>query len=373
MNVGRRISPACDGTMSTARIITVHGNEVSEAAVAEVVACLEGGGVVSLPTETVYGLCCRASRDEAIDRIFKLKGRPREKALPFLIPDADSIHTFVNAVPQAAAKLMRRFWPGPLTLVLGPGEGVALRLPDHPWTRAVLRASSGPVLGTSANRSGEKAATTGRRVLRYFPEGLDILVDAGKSRLGTESTIVRIPPTGPLSIVRVGQIGEETVRVAAAKTVLFVCSGNTCRSPMAASVLRHLISQALGTTADRLERAGFRIESAGISAFPGAPMPREAVLALQRQGIEPGEHQSRPVTPDLVKETDLILTMTRAHAAALESQHGIGPPLVSLLAPDGEDIPDPIGGGDSIYEECLSEIRRAVETRLPRILDRSGG
>jgi protein-tyrosine phosphatase len=356
--------------MPPLRLLTVPPSELDAAAAQEAASTLDAGGVVGLPTETVYGLCCRASHPAAAERIFKMKGRAPEKALPYLIADADAVYNFVNAVPRAAQKLMDRFWPGPLTLVLGGGAGVAFRLPDHDFTRAVLRSASGPVMGTSANRSGEKPATTARRVQRYFAEELDLLVDAGKSRLGTESTIVSVRDGEPPKILRVGQLGEETVGAAMATTILLVCTGNTCRSPMAATLMRARLAARLQSTPDRLERAGFRVLSAGTAAFPGSPITREALEVLREHGLDASTHAARPLTPDLMSDADLVFTMTRAQLEAVRGHPSATARRVLLLDPDGRDIEDPIGSPIEAYRDAFDQLGEAIDRRVDELAPR---
>lgn len=354
--------------MSDTRIIELRDGPPDIGQVMEVVQVLESGGVAALPTETVYGLCCRANSKAAAEQIYALKRRPSDKPLPYLIPDFESVGTFVNRVPKTATKLMDRFWPGPLTLVLGPGEGIALRMPDHDFLREVLRRAGGPVHGTSANLSGEKPATTVRRIQRFFPVGLGLIVDGGKSRLGVESSIVRVPDQGPTEIVRAGQLGEETIRSTVAKTILLVCTGNTCRSPMAAAALKATLAWHLRVDPERLEQAGYRVVSAGVSAFPGMPMTRDAEDALRAEGIPVGPHVATPLTSQMLRQADVVFGMTHQHAAAIRAK-GESAASVHLFDPSGQDIADPIGGSPSTYRACLKELRSVIDQRLRSLLD----
>ncbi len=341
---------------------------VHEAALVEAEAVLSQGGVVALPSETVYLLASRAKRPDAVARVRALSGRNEPFDAPYLLADREDVATYVNGLPVRAARLVRRHWPGPLTLVLGDGADVALRLPDHPVLREILRRVSAPIVGSDLFRAGEKPATTARRVLRYAPEGLDLLVDAGKCRLGTEPSVVRFDATGAATILVPGHFGEEALRAALAVNLVLVCTGNTCRSPMAAAALRAALSDRLHADPGRLERAGFSVRSAGLAAFPGARMTHEASLALTRADIPFGEHAATPLGPELVDEADLLLVMTRAHRAALLSRHPGAASRTVVLDPNGEDVEDPIGGPLSSYEACLAQLRSAISARLEGLL-----
>ena len=350
--------------MPAPRVITLAAGQSQRKLARNVARALNRGQIVALPTETVYGLCCRSAFEGALERIFQLKKRDPAKALPFLIPDGQEIFNFVNDVPFGARKLMSRFWPGPLTLVLGPDPGVALRVPDHDFTREVLRRSKGPVHGTSANRSGDPAAVTAQQVLEAFPEGLDLVVDGGDTAPGEASTIVRLSPSGAWSLLREGATGADSIAALLRTTIVLVCTGNTCRSPMAAAALRRLLGERLGTRLEEPEESPVRVESAGVAAGFGSPMTHAAEAALDREGISVPNHRSQPFSAELAEEADLVLAMTPGHVASLESRFPDLRPRLRLLDPDGATIRDPIGGGETIYTDCLDLILAALEARL---------
>jgi protein-tyrosine phosphatase len=288
-----------------------------------------------------------------VERIFAIKDRPAEKPLPRLVPDPESVRGLVSRVPLVGHRLMRRAWPGALTLILGPGDGIAVRAPDHDFARVVLRASSGVVCATSANASGEPP----------LPEGIDLVVDGGPVN-GTESTIARVSDDGDIEILRTGALSEEDVQSAAATTIAFVCTGNTCRSPMAEAVLRHVLATELDVAPEELLRNGFRVVSAGVEAWGGSPITPEAADALEDAGIPVPSHRSQGWTPELAGHVDRAYAMTRHHLFAMGPDQ---PPPRSLLDPSGHDIPDPIGCGPGVYRECLQRLITLIRSRVPEI------
>lgn len=154
----------------------------------------------------------------------------------------------------------------------------------------------------------------------------------------------------------------------AVRTVLFVCSGNTCRSPMAAAIARHLIESA-GKSAKAGGR-GVRVLSAGTFAGPGQPATREAVRALGKMGIDLGPHRSTPLTKEMLRDADAIYAMTASHLDSVLRLDPSSRDRVYLLDEEGADIPDPIGGPQNLYDDTAGWMKRAIEARLDEILQR---
>jgi L-threonylcarbamoyladenylate synthase len=192
--------------------------------VAAAVAALARGEIVAYPTETSYGLAVDAFSPEALDRLFALKGRGAEKTFSAIVaplPDdrPRMIDALVAEVPPAAERLMARFWPGPLTLVLPARNDlpaalvnngfVAVRESPHPLARALAAGFGRAITATSANPAGQPAARSADEVAEALPEGCWIL-DGGRVPGGTPSTLVRVTPTG-LEVVRAGLISAEAL------------------------------------------------------------------------------------------------------------------------------------------------------------------
>lgn len=191
---------------------------------AEMIASLRAGGVVIFPTDTLYGLGVDPCSETGLNRLFSAKGRDRGKPIPLLLSGWDQVERWARHVPPAAARLMDRFWPGALTLVLpadpgvhpavtGGGDTVGLRVPDHPVPRALAAALSGAVTGTSANRSGNPGAwVSAEEIVREFTGAVDWVLwggnaagDTRRESTGTSpgSTVVRMIDDQPV-LVREG-------------------------------------------------------------------------------------------------------------------------------------------------------------------------
>lgn len=183
------------------------------------ISVLKRGGLVVFPTDTVYGLGACLNSLPAVERIYQLKQRPRSVALPLLLSDIAQISEVARVVPQVAWLLARSFLPGALTMVLpraesvpdiitGGGETIAVRIPAHPVTIALIKGVGMPIVGTSANVSGRPSALTAGEVFSQFSNRIDLVIDGGRCPGGIESTIVDITGEVP-RLLRPGAISRE--------------------------------------------------------------------------------------------------------------------------------------------------------------------
>lgn len=376
--MGRILTTAISGRTSAGpdlrgeamtEILRVQPGTAPAEAVARAAAILDAGGVVALPTDTVYGLAARGAFPTALDRIYELKGRPAQKALPYLLGDADELDRYVAAPARFERRHAEVLWPGAVTLVVGPeGRTVALRVPDHPFARAALRAAGGPVAATSANRSGRPAACDAAGVLADLPTGIDLVVDAGPTPVGRESTLLRVAPDGRRRVLRAGAVTEAEIRRRVPVRILLVCTGNTCRSPMAAALLRDALLKKLGVASGRAEEAGFVVDSAGLDAYGATPMTFEAEEALRRLGTPAPPHASRRLGRGDVDAADHLWVMTTDHARRLAAQFPEAAPRIALFDPSGRDTPDPFGGDARTYLRTAEHLASAAAARAAALL-----
>ncbi len=201
---------------------------------------MRAGGVVALPTETVYGLAADITHESAIERVYAIKGRPLDHPLIVHVGAVRGLEQYALDVPAAAHRLAARFWPGPLTIVLrksgqvpdvvtGGQTTVALRMVDHPLTLAILRIFGGAVAAPSANRFGRVSPTTAQHVRDDLGDDVDYIVDGGPCRVGVESTIIDLTGDVP-AILRQGAIGPTALADALGVPVV-VRSGSPVRVP----------------------------------------------------------------------------------------------------------------------------------------------
>jgi L-threonylcarbamoyladenylate synthase len=184
---------------------------------------LRAGGLVILPTDTVYGVAADWRQPDAVAALYRAKGRPPDKAIPVLLADPDDISIVAREVPLAACRLADAFWPGPLTIavpkrpdlpdIVSALPTVGVRLPDHDATRAVIRAMGGALAVTSANRSGQPSPLTAQEAAAALGETIALVLDGGSCPGGVPSTVVDVSE-GRLQIVRAGPIDEAALRAA---------------------------------------------------------------------------------------------------------------------------------------------------------------
>ncbi len=178
----------------------------------EALTALRGGGLVIVPTETVYGLAADDRNPAALAQLFEAKGRPQDKPIALLAAGVDELERHGAKLPPAARRLAAKFWPGPLTLVLdSPAGWLGFRIPDHPATLALLRAWGGVLAVTSANRSGEPPATTAAAALAALAPFVALALDAGPAAGGVPSTVVKVDGER-VEVLRAGAISEEEIR-----------------------------------------------------------------------------------------------------------------------------------------------------------------
>ncbi|CAM3135472.1 L-threonylcarbamoyladenylate synthase [Filibacter tadaridae] len=183
---------------------------------------LRDGDVVAFPTETVYGLGALATNEQAVQKIFKAKGRPSDNPLIVHIGTIEDVQKYASGITEDAEKLMTAFWPGPLTIVLHktpgviapnvtPGvETVGIRMPDHPVALGLLRALGGPLAAPSANRSGKPSPTEAAHVHADLNGFIPLILDGGQTGVGVESTVLDMTVTPP-AILRPGGVTREMI------------------------------------------------------------------------------------------------------------------------------------------------------------------
>lgn len=190
------------------RVVPAEGEWIAAAA-----RLTSAGELVVVPTETVYGVAARAEDAGAMEALYRLKGRDRGKRISFLASGAEVVRARVKW-GEAAERLAAAFWPGPLTMVLENGEGGwdGFRVPDHPAALAWLRLLDFAPAVTSANMSGQPAATTAEAAARALGAGVALVLDAGPSPGGTASTVARVGVGGEIEILREGPISAGELR-----------------------------------------------------------------------------------------------------------------------------------------------------------------
>jgi protein-tyrosine phosphatase len=302
------------------------------------------------------------------------------------VKSADDALDYLPELSPVGQRLARRCWPGPLTLVVddthpdslvkqlpsgvrravSPRGRIGLRVPAHDLVLSVLRLTAGPLALTSANRSGDEEAVTAQEVVRSLGDSIDLVLDDGRSKFGQPSSVVHVSNT-VMQMLRSGVISETALRRLASYIILFVCTGNTCRSPMAEYLMQRRVAERLDCPPGELEDRGVMIMSAGIAAMTGGRASTEAIEVLREVGLDLSQHESQPLSDRLVRFADQILTMTRGHREAILAQWPHAAARTAFVCRDQSDISDPIGGSLDVYRRCLQQLDRHIELWMDEI------
>jgi protein-tyrosine phosphatase len=352
----------------------------------QVVQTLAEGELVGLPTETGYVAAASPLKAPAGQSLGELRTR---LGAPRLVLALKTPHEALDYVPRTGPlgrKLIRRFWPGPVTFLfeepteaglagsfpevvrreLRSAGGLALRVPGHEFIWNALRLLPAPLAVLGEDLGGNSRFTRAASLVEAAGDRLKVVVDAGPSRYDLPTSHVRVSRES-WEIVRDGVVSARTLRRLAGTMYLFVCTGNTCRSPMAEGLFRKLLADRLKCPEDELVDRGFMVASAGVAAGAGSPPSSEAVEILSARGVDLRAHESQPATPQLLSQADQIFTMTRSHRDMLMREFPEAAPRVKLLASDGMDVIDPIGAGLDEYRRCADQIERCLEDLLAEV------
>ena len=338
------------------------------------------GALVGIPTETVYGIACRV-KDDSLARLDALKNRSVDKFYTLHIGRKDDVEKFVPDIGLKAQKLIENLWPGPLTIVfelsdeeaekqknsldaetfrnLYKNNSIGIRCPSNKIASLLLQAAKCSIVAPSANFGGKKPATDAEAVLEHFSGRIEILLDGGFCEYKQSSTVVKVGKLD-LEILREGVFKKDELEALSAIKFLFVCTGNTCRSPMAEGIFGKYWSKKLNCDVDLLEKKGYKILSAGTMGIKNLSATPEAINACQARGVDLKAHKSRALTQQLVDESDYIFVMGQEHFRRVLDLAPQAKDKCRLLAGNRE-IADPIGQSQSVYDNCADQIEKAIK------------
>jgi len=369
------------------KIVKLDATNIDSAKIKDAASLIDDGGLVAFPTETVYGIACRVKTD-SLARLNNIKGRDPTKYYTLHIGQKNDVKKYVPTIGLRAEKLIKNAWPGPLTIIFEldrkdidkqrknlereffksvyKNNSIGIRCPDNPIATMLLQSTNSPVVAPSANIAGQSPAVDADQALAQLSGQIELLLDAGPCKYKKSSTVVKIGNMG-IEILRPGVYSQAQLDAMSVVKFLFVCTGNTCRSPMAEGIFRKYLAEKLKCKVDQLNKVGYKICSAGVMDVAGVPASAEAIAACAAKGIDLTAHRNQGLSKELIEESDLIFAMERMHQDNIIALSHEAANKCFLLAGD-TGIADPIGHSQEFFNSCSDIIEAAVKNKISELV-----
>ena len=369
------------------KLIKLDSTSVDLSKIKEAALLVDEGGLVGFPTETVYGIACRV-RTDSLSKLNKIKGRSSSKYYTLHVGQKNEVNKYVPNIGLRAKKLIKDVWPGPLTLVfdlddedinkqktilnkehfrnLYKNNSIGVRCPENPIAAMLLQETCNPVIAPSANLANQPPAVNAEEVIAQLSGKIELLIDAGSCKYKQSSAVVKIGKMG-IEILRLGIYSKSQLEAMSTVKFLFVCTGNTCRSPMAEGIFRKYLAEKLQCKVDQLGQVGYKVSSGGVMDTSGFPASTGALAACAAKGIDLSAHRNKGLSKELIEEYDFIFAMEQIHKERIIALNNEAANKCFLLASD-RGIADPIGQPQVFFNRCADMIENAVKERISELV-----
>jgi len=339
----------------------------------KVIEILKKGGIVALPTDTVFGFVTPYWSLEGLERIYKIKRRERKKRMGIFVAEKEDVSKFAKNLTETRKRLIYSLWPGEITFLFKAKKSVpeylihpvkktiSIRIPSHPLILRLCK-EVGPLIQTSVNISGEKDIIEYKEVLKKFGNEIDYVYpqDAQNKMPSTILDLSRYPfkllRKGPITLPQIENALLRKIKIdGKIKTnILFVCTGNTCRSPMAMGILYHLLPRKL--------REKINVKSAGTSAIDGFPISKETLFILEKDYRVNLTHlRTQSFKREHLDWADFIYVMERKHLREIQKMGYYEKTKLLCYQDKLKEIPDPFGKKISEYRKVSQIMERCIK------------
>ncbi len=369
------------------RILEWKNSEDPRDIVHVMVQSLVEGKLVAAPAETAYHVLASGLKPDAVEQLTALPGRaPNRQPVIFLRSSQESFD-YSPQMSLVARRFANRGWPGPLVLelpvcprpslaaqlqptvqrtLISSDQFLSQRVASHQAIIQAMRLLPGPLVCAPLVDASGNAACSREQVESRGDKDLALMVDDGPTHFGGFATAVRIDGN-QCSVIAPGVLDMSAMTRLGQLMVLLVCTGNTCRSPMAEALLRSMLMKRFAHLfADGLPAPAVAV-SAGLSAFPGGSASAEAISTMKKRGLSLVHHQSRAMSDRLLVQADLVLTMTNSHRQAIVQKWPELANKTHLLSNNHGDVSDPFGGPETVYAACADQIEHYLQSWVDQI------